>query len=75
MKYVEHDRRNCCVRTLNEADILLHYGANVATIVQQDGCICLSNSIDIFADDCYSLWAKTAFEGGSDEMQSMRHTA
>lgn len=74
MKYIEHDRQNCSVRTMNEADILLHYGCNVVNVVRQDGSVHLTNAIDIYTDDCYSLWAKTAFEGVSNEVQSVRQT-
>lgn len=53
--YIEHDKRNCSVRTLTESDVILHYGASVVTTVWQDGSASLPHSIDIFIDDSYTL--------------------
>ena len=53
--YIEHDRRNCSVRTLTESDVLLHYGASVVNTLWQDGSASLPHSIDIYTDDSYTL--------------------
>lgn len=54
-KYIEHDRRNCSVRTLTESDVLLHYGASVVSDLWQDGSVSLPHSVDIYVDDSYNL--------------------
>lgn len=55
MNYIEHDRRNCSVRTLTESDVILHYGASTVTILWQDGSVSLPHSVDLYTDDSYTL--------------------
>lgn len=52
--YIEHDRRNCSVRTLTESDVLMHYGASVVNTLWHDGSIALSMGIDIYVNDRYT---------------------
>lgn len=72
MKYIEHDRKNCSVRTLSEAAILLHYGSEIASVIHQDGSIHLSNAIDIYADDCYSQCCFADSIGDKNAMHSLQ---
>lgn len=69
--YIEHDRRNCSVRTLSEAELRLHYGSNVLSVVFQDGSASLSNGIDIYLDSCYPSVSKMIAAEVKNEMQSM----
>lgn len=54
-KYIEHDRRNCSVRTMSQEDVIMHYGASVVSTLWQDGAVSLPKGVDIYVDDCYSL--------------------
>jgi hypothetical protein len=69
--YIEHDRRNYCMRTMSEDDVRLHYGSNVLSILAQDGSASLSQGIDIYLDTCYPSASKLIIQEGSYEMQSM----
>jgi len=70
--YIEHDRRNCSVRTMTEKDLRLHYGAQVLAVVYQDGSASLPNSIDIYLDTCYPSPVNTWLSEGYDALQSMQ---
>lgn len=73
--YIEHDRRNYCMRTMSEDDIRLHYGSSILGVLAQDGSISLSQGIEIFLDTCYPSASKAIDSEVTNALQSMRFRA
>lgn len=74
-RYIEHDRRNCSMRTMTETDLRLHYGSNVIGTILQDGSVSLSHGIDIYLDCCYPSPATIVDGEVKDALQGMRFRA
>lgn len=70
--YIEHDRRNYCVRTMNQDEVRLQYGSNALNVLAQDGSLSLANGVDIYLDCCYPSPATIVDSEVKDALQSMR---